>query len=75
MGLIVPIGRWVLREGCRQAKAHPASCVPRDPPLTMSVNLSVKQLQHSDIVGDVRDALERLGPGARGASRSRSPRR
>ena len=66
-GLIVPIGRWVLREGCRQAHGDRRSCVPRDPPLTMSVNLSVKQLQHRDIVGDVRDALERLGPGPRAA--------
>jgi diguanylate cyclase (GGDEF)-like protein/PAS domain S-box-containing protein len=60
MGLIVPIGRWVLREGCRQAKAI-QELVPRDPPLTMAVNLSVKQLQHSDIVADVRDALEDAG--------------
>jgi diguanylate cyclase (GGDEF)-like protein/PAS domain S-box-containing protein len=60
MGLIVPIGRWVLREGCRQAKAI-QELVPRDVPLTMSVNLSVKQLQHSDIVGDVREALSDSG--------------
>jgi diguanylate cyclase (GGDEF)-like protein/PAS domain S-box-containing protein len=60
MGLIVPIGRWVLREGCRQAKAI-QELVPHDPPLTMAVNLSVKQLQHSDIVADVRDALEDSG--------------
>jgi diguanylate cyclase (GGDEF)-like protein/PAS domain S-box-containing protein len=58
MGLIVPIGRWVLREGCRQARAL-NDMLPDGPPLTMAVNLSVKQLQHSDIVGDVRDALER----------------
>jgi diguanylate cyclase (GGDEF)-like protein/PAS domain S-box-containing protein len=60
MGLIVPIGRWVLREGCRQAKAI-QELLPHDPPLTMAVNLSVKQLQHSDIVADVRDALEDSG--------------
>ena len=60
MGLIVPIGRWVLREGCRQAKALQAA-LPNDPPLTMAVNLSVKQLQNSDIVADVRDALESSG--------------
>jgi diguanylate cyclase (GGDEF)-like protein/PAS domain S-box-containing protein len=55
-GLIIPIGRWVLREGCRQAKLIQEQ-VPADPPLTMSVNISVNQLHHSDIVADVRDAL------------------
>ncbi len=56
MGLIVPIGRWVLREACRQA-SEIRSLLPAGPPLSMAVNLSVKQLQHSDIVADVADAL------------------
>jgi diguanylate cyclase (GGDEF)-like protein/PAS domain S-box-containing protein len=55
-GLIVPIGRWVLREGCRRAKAIQAQ-IPSNPPLWMSINLSVNQLQHSDIVADVQEAL------------------
>jgi diguanylate cyclase (GGDEF)-like protein/PAS domain S-box-containing protein len=55
-GLIVPIGRWVLREGCRQARRILAA-FPVEPAPTMSINLSLKQLQHSDIVADVRDAL------------------
>jgi diguanylate cyclase (GGDEF)-like protein/PAS domain S-box-containing protein len=57
-GLIIPIGRWVLREGCRHARrleSHDGI------PLRMSVNLSLKQIQHSDIVADVRDALEEAG--------------
>ncbi len=55
-GLIVPIGRWVLREACRQAMA--INRVLREgPALFMCVNLSVKQLQHSDVIADVRDAL------------------
>ncbi|HEY6779616.1 MAG TPA: EAL domain-containing protein [Thermoleophilaceae bacterium] len=55
-GLIVPMGRWVLRDACRQA-VELQRAAPSDPPLTMSVNLSVKQLQHSDVVADVTDAL------------------
>jgi len=54
-GLIIPIGRWVLREACRQAARLP-EVAPRTP-LTMSVNLSVKQLQSDTIVDDVRRAL------------------
>jgi diguanylate cyclase (GGDEF)-like protein/PAS domain S-box-containing protein len=60
MGLIVPIGRWVLREGCAQAVAMRRK-LPDHTLLSMSINLSVKQLQHSDIVADVRDALDQSG--------------
>jgi EAL domain-containing protein (putative c-di-GMP-specific phosphodiesterase class I) len=59
-GQIVAIGRWVLQEACRQgALLHER--FPRTPPLTMSVNLSVKQLQSETIVDDVRGALEASG--------------
>jgi diguanylate cyclase (GGDEF)-like protein len=61
IGLIVPIGRWVLREGCRQAVAMQQTLPNDDEPMTMAINLSVKQLQHSDIVADVRDALAESG--------------
>jgi EAL domain-containing protein (putative c-di-GMP-specific phosphodiesterase class I) len=60
MGLIVEIGRWVLHEGCRRAVEIQAS-VPGQKPLTMAVNLSVKQLQHGDIVADVQAALAATG--------------
>jgi diguanylate cyclase (GGDEF)-like protein/PAS domain S-box-containing protein len=59
-GLIVPLGRWVLREGCRQARAL-RDRIPTNPPLSMSINLSVNQLFHSDIVADVREALDGAG--------------
>ena len=59
-GLIIPIGRWVL--AARPAgRASPPRALPAPPPLTMSVNLSVKQLQSETIVDDVREALEATG--------------
>jgi diguanylate cyclase (GGDEF)-like protein/PAS domain S-box-containing protein len=58
-GLIIPIGRWVLSEACHQAaRMHAALNGGR---LTMSVNLSVKQLQSETIVTDVRNALQATG--------------
>jgi diguanylate cyclase (GGDEF)-like protein/PAS domain S-box-containing protein len=59
-GLIVPIGRWVLREACSQAVSI-QRLWNEDPPLYMCVNLSVKQLQHSDVISDVSDALADSG--------------
>jgi diguanylate cyclase (GGDEF)-like protein/PAS domain S-box-containing protein len=59
-GLIVPIGRWVLREACRQAVSVQRLWSENDP-LYMCVNLSVKQLQHSDVISDVEDALSESG--------------
>jgi len=59
-GLIVPIGRWTLNQACQQtAQLHAA--YPMDPPLTISVNLSVKQLQSDTIVSDVHEALRSSG--------------
>ena len=63
-GLIIPIGRWVLGEACRQAASLHAEFP--DLPVRISVNLSVKQLQAESIVDDVRHALAVTGlsPGA-----------
>ena len=62
-GLIVPIGRWVLREACRQAVSvqRQWSQSGAEGSLYMCVNLSVKQLQHSDVISDVEDALGESG--------------
>jgi EAL domain-containing protein (putative c-di-GMP-specific phosphodiesterase class I) len=60
MGLIVDLGRWVLQESCRHAAALQASGeVP--PGFIIGVNLSVKQLQHPDVIADVRAALVETG--------------
>jgi diguanylate cyclase (GGDEF)-like protein/PAS domain S-box-containing protein len=56
-GLIIPIGRWVLREGCRQAKVFRDHLVGSGIAPTVGINLSVKQLFGSDIVADVSGAL------------------
>jgi diguanylate cyclase (GGDEF)-like protein/PAS domain S-box-containing protein len=58
-GLIVPIGRWVLNEACRQLRQWQDR--HGDPPLTAAVNVSVKQLQDARFVGDVRNALATTG--------------
>ena len=57
-GLIVPIGRWVIGEACRQAAAWRAEGVTGDDML-MCVNLSAAQLAHGELVADVAAALER----------------
>jgi diguanylate cyclase (GGDEF)-like protein/PAS domain S-box-containing protein len=59
-GLIVDIGRWVLREGCRQAKELRSRISAPVLP-TIGINLSVKQLFHSDIVVEVAAALQESG--------------
>jgi diguanylate cyclase (GGDEF)-like protein/PAS domain S-box-containing protein len=54
-GLIVPIGPFVLRTACAQARAWQRSGHPR---LRVSVNLSARQLQQPDLVSQVRATLE-----------------
>jgi diguanylate cyclase (GGDEF)-like protein/PAS domain S-box-containing protein len=59
-GLIIPLGRWVLRTACHEAqRLHER--YPHHPPLTMSVNLSARQLQSPTIVAEVKDALKDSG--------------
>jgi diguanylate cyclase (GGDEF)-like protein len=59
-GLIISLGRWVLREACKQAaKWH--ELYPADPLLTMGVNLSARQFQHPKLVEDVAGILEETG--------------
>ena len=56
-GLIVPIGRWVLRTACARA----ATWHRDGRPLGMAVNLSGRQLDENDLEQDVTDALKITG--------------
>ncbi|WP_433613837.1 putative bifunctional diguanylate cyclase/phosphodiesterase [Dactylosporangium sp. CA-139114] len=58
-GLIVPLGRWVLHEACRQAAEWRRAVGDRAP--IMSVNLAVRQMRDRTIVRDVRAILEQTG--------------
>ena len=60
-GLIVPIGEWVLKTACAQAKAWQ---IPGRPPQTISVNLSARQLKRKGLVETIRQTLAetRLAP-------------
>ncbi|MFF8099023.1 putative bifunctional diguanylate cyclase/phosphodiesterase [Streptomyces sp. NPDC014986] len=59
-GSIVPLGLWVLRTACRQARdwqvAH-----PHEPPIFVSVNVAVRQVWDSDLVADVAETLAETG--------------
>ena len=55
-GDIVPMGRWILREACRQVRAWQVRL--ELPDLQVSVNLSARQFQEHDLVEDVRTVLE-----------------
>jgi len=54
-GLIVPIGRWVLREAAAHARRI-------RPGLRMNVNLSAKQLHDDGLIDAVAEAIEGLDP-------------
>jgi diguanylate cyclase (GGDEF)-like protein len=57
-GLIGPLGAWVVREACRQARAWQLEGLP---PLRVAVNLSASQFRQSDVASMVRDALDSAG--------------
>jgi diguanylate cyclase (GGDEF)-like protein len=54
MGLIVDLGKWILRKACQECMKWPAA-------VRVAVNLSPLQFHQRDVVEDVRDALEISG--------------
>jgi EAL domain-containing protein (putative c-di-GMP-specific phosphodiesterase class I) len=57
-GFIVPLGRWVLAEACEQLAAW---CLESGEELTLSVNLSRRQLTSQHLPEEVRTALALSG--------------
>jgi len=57
-GLIVPLGRYVLRRACQQAADW-----TRDGgrPLSVQVNVSARELEDPELIGTVTDVLEATG--------------
>jgi diguanylate cyclase (GGDEF)-like protein/PAS domain S-box-containing protein len=58
-GLIVPLGRWVLEQACRQASAWRAAHPAAD--LFVSVNLAARQVREPGVVDDVARILAETG--------------
>jgi diguanylate cyclase (GGDEF)-like protein len=59
-GLIMPIGRWVLVEACRQMALWRDAFGPQYP-LEVAVNLSGRQLSLPDLVGQIGEVLRESG--------------
>jgi diguanylate cyclase (GGDEF)-like protein len=57
-GLIVPIGRWVMKTACAQNVAWQREGLP---PICMAVNLSLRQLMDDNLLKDIKAALDESG--------------
>jgi EAL domain-containing protein (putative c-di-GMP-specific phosphodiesterase class I) len=57
-GLIVPIGRWALREACRQAQAWRDAGLPS---IRLAVNISAVELRSNGFVDGVKTILVETG--------------
>jgi EAL domain-containing protein (putative c-di-GMP-specific phosphodiesterase class I) len=57
-GLIVPIGRWVIKTACAQNVAWQRQGLPH---VCVAVNLSLRQLMDEHLIGDIKSSLEDSG--------------
>jgi EAL domain-containing protein (putative c-di-GMP-specific phosphodiesterase class I) len=59
-GLIVPIGKWVISEACRQMKRWQTQ-LPVHPHLSISINISSKQFMQPDLIDHIKEVLRQTG--------------
>jgi diguanylate cyclase (GGDEF)-like protein/PAS domain S-box-containing protein len=59
-GLIVPLGRWVMRQACRDVRTWDLG-LPQPRSLTVSVNVSGRQFVQPDLAAEIKSALEESG--------------
>ena len=59
-GLIIELGRWVLQQATRDARRWQVR-YPSVPAMQISVNLSGRQLERSELIKDVVDAVDAAG--------------
>lgn len=57
-GLILPIGRWVLREACLQARSWQQAGLP---PIIVAVNISALEFRDKDFLENIRAVIEKTG--------------
>jgi diguanylate cyclase (GGDEF)-like protein/PAS domain S-box-containing protein len=57
-GLIVPLGKWILKEACERRKAWKDEGYEDFP---IAVNVSVRQFQDEHFIGFISDMLEEVG--------------
>jgi diguanylate cyclase (GGDEF)-like protein/PAS domain S-box-containing protein len=62
IGLIVPIGKWVLETACAQNKAWQNAGLP---PVVISVNVSPRQFRHDGLIQTISEILATTGLDAR----------
>jgi len=59
-GLIVPLGKWILHEACREAQLWQARYL-QNPALSVTVNVSPRQFADPQLVSDIKEAADETG--------------
>jgi diguanylate cyclase (GGDEF)-like protein/PAS domain S-box-containing protein len=59
IGLILPIGKWVIETACAQLKIWQQNAFTKD--IVLSINVSAKQFRQADFIEQIQDAVNRHG--------------